>query len=289
MILSVIIVAYKNWAVLIKNLKSIEQFNDIGKNLEVIIVDNSPENERVLDKIKNNWKFSFKYIANENRGFGYGNNVGVEISEGKYLAFINPDVIFIEPIFEKIVNEFDKNDCVSMIGIRLLDENHKINSSFKYDFKYSFLSRQIIKYKNWVGKYDEKTMYIEGADIFIRKEDFIAAGKFDENLFMYYEEADLIRRLRRLRGEHHIRFFKNLHLIHLENGNTPDSVFAVQQEINSCLYFSQKYGLNAKKKLMADYTYLKFKYLVYKILGKENQYIKQALEIYEHEIEKIER
>ena len=39
--ISVIIVAYINSDVLVKTLKSIEKYNDIGTNLEVIIVDNS--------------------------------------------------------------------------------------------------------------------------------------------------------------------------------------------------------------------------------------------------------
>lgn len=44
-------------------------------------------------------------------------------------------------------------------------------------------------------------MYIAGADLFVRRDAFCEAGKFDENIFMYYEEPDLIRRLRKVKKD----------------------------------------------------------------------------------------
>ena len=285
--LSVIIVAFKNWRILLQTLKTMEEFNDIGDKLEVIVVDNSPEECRIFDKINKQWKYRFKYIENENKGFGYGNNAGARVAVGEFLAFINPDIIFVEPIFKRIINEFKKDTTLSMIGVRLLDVEGKNNSSFKYDFKYSVASRQIIKIFNQKGIFCEKKMYIEGADMFLRKSDFFQAGMFDENIFMYYEEADLSRRLRGMKGEHHIKFIGDLHLIHLENGSTPNSLVAIKTEIASCKYFSKKYGLSARKKLVADYRYMKFKNCIYKRLKKIEPY-KEQLNIYREELLKIQ-
>lgn len=106
--LSIIIVAYKNWKVLLKTLESIEKYNDIGDQLEVIVVDNSPAESRVEKYINRNWNYHFKYIESINNGFGYGNNIGVKASSGKYLAFINPDIIFVEKIFASIIEYFEK-------------------------------------------------------------------------------------------------------------------------------------------------------------------------------------
>ena len=45
--ISVIIVAYKSGDILVKCLDSIAKYNDIEDELEVIVVDNSPEDERI--------------------------------------------------------------------------------------------------------------------------------------------------------------------------------------------------------------------------------------------------
>lgn len=45
--ISVVIVAYKNGLVLQQTLNSIHDYNDIGNELEVIVVDNSPMSENV--------------------------------------------------------------------------------------------------------------------------------------------------------------------------------------------------------------------------------------------------
>lgn len=68
--ISVIIVAYKSGDILVKCLDSIAKYNDIEDELEVIVVDNSPEDERIeRDLVKSQYK-NYRYIPSDNRGFG---------------------------------------------------------------------------------------------------------------------------------------------------------------------------------------------------------------------------
>ena len=171
-----------------------------------------------------------------------------------------------------------------MIGGRLLKENRKFNSSFKYDFGYGILIKQMNKIMNFIGAFNENKMYIEGADIFIRKKVFDEAGKFDEQFFMYYEEADLIRRVKeKTNGK--VRFLRDIKMIHLENGSTPVSDKTTMIEIESCRKYANKYGLNASKKIKADLNYLKLKSLIFKILRSENKF-DSKIKIYEEELRK---
>ncbi len=282
--ISVIIVAYKNWKVLNDCLNSINKYNDIGSELEVIVVDNSPENERVKKHLET--KLQYSYITNDNTGFGAGNNRGEEVATGDILAFLNPDTILIEPIFGQIIELFEKKENLAMCGIRLLNAEKKINSSFKYDYRSDVLSKQLNKIRNTFGIFNEKTMYIEGANIFIRHQIFISAGKFDENIFMYYEEGDLKRRVLQTFPNCHIEFVPSLHLIHLENGSTPNSEFAINTEITSCIYYGKKYSLNYKKKLQNELSYLKLKNFVYRVLKKNNQY-QESIEVYTKRLKKL--
>ena len=149
--ISVIIVAYKSANILKRCLDSIAKYNDLGDELEVIVVDNSPEGFRVQSEIeKSNYK-NFKYIAADNKGFGAGNNIGAKVAGGEILAFLNPDIILIEPIFKGIYQEFLQDSKVEMLGVKLLYEDMKIGFSFYYDYlgKYN-INYCIISYSNMV-------------------------------------------------------------------------------------------------------------------------------------------
>ena len=281
--LSIVIVAYINYKDLQRTLDSISLFNDIGNELEVIIVDNSPMDQRVNIKLNNNdWNFKYKYIPSKNRGFGAGNNIGEEHASGEIIGFVNPDIILIQPIFQKIISEFENDPQMVMAGCRLLKENRKINSSFKYVFGYGIIKKQLNKLVNILGIFNDKKMYIEGADIFIRKSTFDKVGRFDEQFFMYYEEADLMKRINTITGAR-VKFLRNVELVHLENGSTPNSENAVRIEIDSCRKFATKYGLDANRKIKADYRYLKLKSFVNRFIRNELGYENQ-LEVYRKEM-----
>lgn len=128
-LLSVIIVAYKHADILEKCLESLIHYNDIGDCLEIIVSDNSPD-DNIKDMV--NKKFGqVKYLRNDNVGFSKGNNRGVEISTSNLLLFLNPDTIFIEPFFSFALNKF-KDSNLTMFGVKLLSINRKSNTSFAY-------------------------------------------------------------------------------------------------------------------------------------------------------------
>ena len=86
--ISVIIVAYKNGGILKNALDSIQRFNDIGTDLEAIIMDNSPEDQQVKQFVVESGIENYQYIAGKNNGFGYGNNRGAEIASGETMNFL---------------------------------------------------------------------------------------------------------------------------------------------------------------------------------------------------------
>jgi GT2 family glycosyltransferase len=264
--ISVIIVAYINSDVLIRTLKSIEKYNDIGSDLEVIVVDNSPKNKRVDSAItEQKCKFD-KYIPADNSGFGAGNNLGASVASGDVLAFLNPDIILIQPVFSLINRRFESDKNLALLGGKLLYENLTPAFSFYYDYKASILSKWMIKLWNKLNHYNPHNMYIAGADLIIRKEIFESIGRFDENIFMYYEEPDLIRRIKRIQSAK-IVFDKSIRMIHLERKGSPISPKMVEYEINSAVYYGRKYGLDYEKKINADYRYLTVKSMFFSILN----------------------
>lgn len=213
--ISVITVAYKSSEILQKSIESLLKFNDLGEELEYILVDNSPEGERVDKQLSSQILDKITYIPAENNGFGAGNNIGVKCAKGEILAFINPDIIFIEPIFSKIYEKFNIQKDVALLGCKLLYEDLTPGFSFYFDYKYSILKKWTLKLWNKIDYFDSRNMYISGANLFIRKDIFLKSGMFDEKIFMYYEEPDLTRRIKMINGGK-IIFEKKLKMIHLE-------------------------------------------------------------------------
>jgi GT2 family glycosyltransferase len=260
---SVIIVAYKNISILIDCIKSIYKNNDINDSLEVIIIDNSPK-ESVVASIKEKFK-EIIYIYNSENGFGKANNIGASLARGDYLLFLNPDTILIEPIFSFAVNCFESDSKLGLFGVKLLKADFKPTMSFFWMDRWGIWYNQLIKIYNRLNIYVDGKMFIAGANLFIKKDIFFKCEKFDENIFMYCEEADLIKRIQLCGFK--TAFFHHKRIIHLHGKCTEDSEFAFRKRMESNKYYCQKYKLNFNKRIKKEINYTKLKYFVYLMMG----------------------
>lgn len=268
--LSIIIVSYNNVEILRNCLDSIKQFNDLGDQLEVIISDNSP-NHDLFETIREEYDW-LKIIKNEeNRGFGAGNNAGVDISEGEYLLFLNPDTILVEPIFQFTIQKFESDSRLALFGLQLIGLNgEKKASFFSYD-KYSLYSIFAEKFRRKYGLFHDKKMFICGADLFVRRTVFIEAGYFDENIFMYKEEADLIKRIKLHSSAKEIAFYNDKQIIHMEGGTESKSdsdseLKVLRRLVASDKYYALKWGIKLKKIIKYRLKYYRFKRTIWRLL-----------------------
>ena len=258
---SVVIVSYKNVEILKDTLDSLKKYNDLGEALEVIVVDNSPEDD-LYNYVRAHYP-QVTIIKNENKGFGHGNNAGVKLAKGKYLLLLNPDTILVEPIFKFAIGAFEKDPKLGLFGVKLVDKELKRNHSF-YFMEYSgFLAAQVEKMANAMDGYIHGKMFIAGANLFVRKEVFIQCGGFDEKIFMYSEEADLTRRVIGL--GYRTTYFKEKMIIHLEGKTTVKNLKMEKVRLESKAYYSAKYGLNYRKRLVEERNYDKLKILIFKV------------------------
>lgn len=180
---------------------------------EVIVVDNSSK-----DKLGALLKRKFpnvKYIKSEkNVGYGAGNNLGVKNASGEYILFLNPDTR-VNPDTLKVLSEFlDKNKKAAGLSPVLTDEKgvtfsqmgSKELTPLRAIFSLTFINRifpnnPISKryFLNGVPSEKEREAdAIPGSAFMIRKSIFEKAGKFDENIFLYFEESDLGKRIKAL-------------------------------------------------------------------------------------------
>lgn len=267
-IFSVVIVGYKNIEIVIDCIKSIYRFNDIGEGLEIIFVDNSP-NHNVYEAVRNNFE-SVVAIKNINNGFGAGNNVGAAQAKGRYLLFLNPDTILVESIFSYAIKKFDFHKDMGMFGVKMVNKSLARNLSFYLLNGGGIMRSMVVKLCNRFDIFLDKYMYVAGANMFIRKDDFLNCGRFDESIFMYYEEPDLTNRLHEI-GKY-TAYFKDKKIIHLEGGTNTDSELALRRRLDSLIYFNNKYSMDARIVIIRELRLNRVKYVFYMAfrLGRNN-------------------
>jgi len=210
-IVSIIIVNYKVKELLLKCIKSIVDSKN-KTSYEIIVVDND---ERKT--IRSDLKVVFpevKYIPNENKGFGQGNNAGVSASAGRYLFFLNPDTELSEGSLDILSDFLKRNNKAGIVSPIIFYPNKKphllqgseILTPFKSLFVYSFINKFFpsnpISRKFWNKDWNKKTLtevdVVPGTALMIRRDLFKKVGKFDESYFLYFEEYDLCKRVREL-------------------------------------------------------------------------------------------
>ena len=164
--ITIVIVTYKSSNIILDFLKQIPD------EIKVIIVDNS--NDINLNKLISKYQ-NIELYFHKNNGFSTSLNFASTKIKTKYFFQISPDINFDFNDL-KIFFDFAKkvNDRFAALGPNFIKEPKKNN--FKEKLKVS------------------KTKYIHGSVMFINLENFIKIGKFDEKIFLYFEETDYCKR-----------------------------------------------------------------------------------------------
>ncbi len=225
--LSIIIVTYNSEKDIYECIKSIRNYSDIPlKNIELIVVDNNSKAPLpMFSKIKEIWGEQVITIQNkENKGYGQGNNIGINASSAHIILIMNPDVRLYEPIFQTAINAFEGNPNLGLYGMKqMLTPAKSSSNSFSCTYMMNgYLATIITAICIRLDRYIQKIMHISGACFFLDKKMFEKAGMFDETNFLYCEEDDIHYRLRKTIPKIEMIYNKNLHYLHLTNDREPN-------------------------------------------------------------------
>ena len=279
--ISIIIVTYNSESVIAECLESIIKYNDISDKLEVILVDNSPvfNIKSFIEKL--DLSININIIHNPaNGGFGQGNNIGAKASTGELLFILNPDTILVEPIFNYMINEF-KDDSLTVAGFRLIDRDGNDNDSVGLlpEYNYIYIPRKILNYL--VINLGLLSTYIFpwGADLIVRKKDFLDVGMFDENMFLCNEEPDLMHKLNISK----VKIF-NKNIIHLEGHTTEIHSVRFREWLKTTQYYLEKYNNRYTKYIIffifRNYSKMILKRIFFKEYSLENDIHKILIDEY---------
>jgi len=213
--LSIVIVTFKSEDIISKCLKSIP--NDI----KVIIVENS-KNEKFKKDLENKYKNVDCILTGSNRGYAAANNIGLNIVKTKYALVLNPDCILEHEAIRNFFITANKVQDFHLIGPA---QDQMINIDFK--------NNDFIEVEN-----------LKGFAIFFNMSKF-SNKFFDENYFLYFEEMDLCKYVKKNNGK--IYLDKNIVIKH-EGGASVKKLKKIELEKNrnwhwmwSTFYFHKKH------------------------------------------------
>lgn len=253
--ISVVIVTYNSSSEIRECVSSIYKYNDIGDKLEVVVVDNcSGDYEETQSIIVNNYP-KVKILSNiKNGGYGQGNNIGIAEATNPIVLIMNPDVRLFKPIFKKAIDHYNRTSRLLLLGMQQYNTKELRGSSFSMK-KPSYCSLVIYKICSVFNIYNPKYFFISGACHFIKKDEFVKLGGYDENIFLYGEETDINERI--LANNYKISFDESMGYIHPmhERG---DSLITLQRGLKSALYICEKNGWSKAKLLKGYCQYFQF-------------------------------
>lgn len=263
--LSVIIVNYRTWDHISNGLETLLPSVPAGSPLEIIVVDNHSQDGRLAEFAVR--QPQVKVVQSQgNFGYAHGCNLGAKTARGSWLLFMNPDVVAEWKNIKALWDAVQNNPDYAILTAPQFSLKGRLQKSFG-----SFVSketasplRRAIYRKLYPQRYpDPRTPlrridgivnvdWVSGSLLMISKSKLEAVGGWDEDFWLYYEDADLCRRVHLQGGK--IGYFPGAQFIHAHASSTRRSLattaLAKSEAIISKNLYLLKHMANAEGELI---------------------------------------
>ena len=167
--------------------------------IEFVFVENSGDTQirANLQPLVDNG-YNVQLIGAQNNGFGAACNIGAKHANGELLIFANPDIQFLGGI-TAYQSELSSTSWGTVPQMTATGSKYSID--LLPEFKGFFF--ELFKMYYLVNKFPSlfaSRSFAVGSFLVVNAKLFHQAGGFDERFFLYYEEAELARRLSEISG-----------------------------------------------------------------------------------------
>ncbi len=251
--IAVIIINYNSSKLTKECVDSILEKTSKMLSIQIIVVDNCSEKDDylALQHYCDNHQFqNLQLIRSKiNTGFGGGNMTGYHFAHAEYIAFVNNDTLLLNDCLLLLKSYIEKDNSIAVVGGQSFTETGKRMVAFDH---FASISKELFgrdflekiypsKYPKRKIEYNNpiKVNYVQGSFMFVRANDFNEVGGFDTNIFLYYEETDLCKRLEKIEKSSYL--LPDAKYIHYHGASTPQNI-AIKTELKiSLLYIIRKH------------------------------------------------
>ena len=178
-----------------------------------------------------------------NEGYGRANNRGVQAATtAEHILVVNPDVVLRPGAVEALLDAARAWPDIGMLAPRLIET----------DGRFFFQARSLLapylnnpRGRSTPPQGDACAPFLSGACLMMPRALFLDLGGFDENIFLFYEDDDLCRRVADAgRSLVHVHGAEALHGRGRSSAPEPGRIFRSRwHQAWSRAYVSRKYGL----------------------------------------------
>lgn len=137
--------------------------------------------------------FRAQIISNrQNEGYGRANNMGVQAAQSEWVLIINPDAVIDKGALERLMHATTLYPDAAMLAPRIIEPDGR------FFFQFRSLLSPYLKNEKATRRFPEGDCcvpFLSGAVLLVRRDVFLQVGGFDENIFLFFEDDDLCRRV----------------------------------------------------------------------------------------------
>lgn len=181
----------------------------LGEADEVVVVDNASTDDSV-EIVRREFPSVALISSPENGGFSTAVNQAARVATGDFLLLLNPDTEVAPGVLSAMRDALVRRPRAAAIGFRQVDERGVPQLSFGPPPSLVLeLARMVVQRRldggdrRLAGLIDRlfsrpvRVPWVTGSSLLVRRAAFEAVGGFDEEFFLYFEDADFCLRLDR--------------------------------------------------------------------------------------------
>ncbi len=195
-LLSISIVSHGHGDMVLRLIKSLRD-HEAEEDLEIIITENLLRESGFLNRFDDR---PITKIVNDNiKSYAANHNQAFEKAKGEYFCILNPDVIFIEPVFQTLIDSIE-NGRADIVAPLVVNSMGEIQDSYRpLPTPFSILTRIAgLKQSQSSPPLDDPIFpdWLAGIILFMRWEIYSNLKGMDERYRMYFEDVDFSSRAR---------------------------------------------------------------------------------------------
>ncbi|MDP4092253.1 MAG: glycosyltransferase family 2 protein [Bacillota bacterium] len=244
------IVTYNNEKIIENTINSIVSNIKNGISYIIYVVDNA-STDGTVEKIRC-LEGNIRIIENKkNVGFGAGHNTVIDLLDSNYHIIINPDISVIDSAIEDMFKYCENNVDIGLLSPLIKYPDGEIQYLCKHNPTFIDLFIRLVLPGLFKKRQNYFTMretgynkifeieYATGCFMFFRTEVFKKIKGFDENIFLYLEDADITRRVNQVSKS---IFYTNAAVIHEWQRGAHKSLKLMWINVKSAAYYFKKWG-----------------------------------------------
>ena len=257
---SVIVVNY-NTARLLPEMRAALERSRGRLRLQLIVVDNASRDDSAA-LLRREFGDAQLIFNETNVGFGRANNQGFALAKGRYVLLLNTDAFVAPDTLGKTIDYMDSHPDCGVLGVRLVGSDGELQPSCRYfpgpwnvflaraGLARFFPPARMVDDMSWDHASIRECDWVVGCYYLVRREVVESVGLFDPRYFLYCEEVDHCRAVKRAGWK--VVFFPHTSVVHLggESAKSDARLTPAGRQISALqieselLYFRKHHGLS---------------------------------------------